>query len=135
MLFSYFSFLEYVHKDCISKKESDTHRKTAAILTARFLLATPQLVPNLRFCFIPTQKHNDNIFEDVSTVDSGATKSWEEVCKLLSSNCHLCWEKWIEISMKRVDELLLEMPQEFTVLANMDYLLVVSIMPKSYYYH
>lgn len=100
--------------------------KTSSILTARLLQAIPQLVPNLRSCFVPIQSQSILSYEDFQVTKPSNTSSWDETVQFFSENCNSCWTYWIEESMKSVDELLLNMPQEFTLAANIDYLLVVS---------
>lgn len=123
--------MKFVHDECtvLSNKAKilNPNFKTSSILTARLLQAIPQLVSNLRSCFIPIQSQLILSYEDFQMTEPNNTSSWDEIVKVFDENCHCCWTYWIEESMKSVDELLLNMPQEFTLATNIDYLLVVSI--------
>ncbi|XP_077285112.1 conserved oligomeric Golgi complex subunit 1 isoform X2 [Arctopsyche grandis] len=121
------SIIEYIHDDCLKKSKENTTSDlpfNRSILTSRLLQAIPQLVPNLRSCFVPLQVQSILLYEEFQIPDADNTALWDEVCKILDENCHLCWTHWVDNAIKKIEELLLDMPQEFTMAANINYLLV-----------
>lgn len=112
------SMLQYI-KVCFEEptlQSTETQRKTTAIYTARFIQAIPIIMLNLRKCYIP---------EATSlTIDESGLIRWNNLCGLLKQHCLVCWGKWIDIVMEKVEELTKDLPQEFTLEANVDYLMM-----------
>ncbi|XP_034833206.1 conserved oligomeric Golgi complex subunit 1 isoform X1 [Maniola hyperantus] len=109
------SMLLYI-KACFEEptlQSTELQRKTTAIYTARFIQATTDLMPNLRKCYIN---------EDLPT--DAEVKCWNDICVVLKKNCALCWEKWLGIVDGKMRELTQGLPQEFTLEANIDYLMM-----------
>ncbi|XP_072937856.1 conserved oligomeric Golgi complex subunit 1 isoform X2 [Epargyreus clarus] len=116
------SMLLYI-KACFEEptlQTTELQRKTTAIYAARFTKAITVLMPNLRKCYICTEGYN----MDVLSIDEAAVKSWSDICAVLKENCHTCWGKWLDVAMERVGDLTKGLPQEFTLEANIDYLMM-----------
>ncbi|XP_059060925.1 conserved oligomeric Golgi complex subunit 1 [Achroia grisella] len=116
------SMLHYM-KVCFEEPtlhSTELHRKSTAIYTARFTQAIPTLMPHLRKCYIPEE---ENVL-GIINVDANAAKQWSELCAVLKESCLSFWGKWVEIVMVHVEELTKGLPQEFTLEANIDYLMM-----------
>lgn len=114
--------LQYI-KACFdepSLQSTELQRKTTAIYTARFTQAITSLMPNLRKCYI---SEIDNMGMHI---DDSAVKQWNDLNTVLKENCQYCWSKWVSIVMGKVEELTTGLPQEFTMEANIDYLMMVN---------
>ncbi|XP_053611473.1 conserved oligomeric Golgi complex subunit 1 isoform X2 [Plodia interpunctella] len=115
------SMLQYI-KVCFEEQtlqSTDIQRKITAIYTARFIQAIPNLMPHLRKIYIPEQNHLE--FENI---DDNASKRWSNLCDMLKENYIYCWSKWVDIAMAKVQDLTKDLPQEFTLEANVDYLMM-----------
>ncbi|CAH2264178.1 jg21718 [Pararge aegeria aegeria] len=109
------SMLLYI-KACFEEptlQSTELQKKTTAIYTARFIQATTNLMPNLRKCYINDDSLNDS-----------EVKRWNDICVVLKKNYVLCWEKWLAIVDGKMRELTEGLPQEFTLEANIDYLMM-----------
>lgn len=58
--------------------------------------------------------------------NDATNKQWTDLCAVLKEHCLLCWSKWVDVVMIKIVELTSGLPQEFTMEANIDYLMVVS---------
>ncbi|KPJ16411.1 Conserved oligomeric Golgi complex subunit 1 [Papilio machaon] len=115
------SMLQYI-KACFEESTLQTtelQRKTTAVYTARFIQAIVYLIPNLRKCYIPEEQCIDDM-----NVDENSIKSWNDICVVLKDNCQYCWDKWLDIVMEKVIDLIKCLPQQFTLEANVDYLMM-----------
>ncbi|XP_068622543.1 conserved oligomeric Golgi complex subunit 1 [Battus philenor] len=115
------SMLQYI-KACFEEQtlqSTELQRKTTAVYTARFTQAITYLMTNLRKCYIPEDHYIDEVI-----VEESAIKSWNDICVVLKESCHFCWSKWLDIVMEKVQGLLKCLPQEFTLEANVDYLMM-----------
>ncbi|CAG4940110.1 unnamed protein product [Parnassius apollo] len=115
------SMLQYI-KACFEEptlQSTELQRKTTAVYTARFTQAITHLMPNLRKCYIPEDRYIDDV-----AVDENAIKSWNDICAVLKESCQYCWGKWLDIAMDKVTDLVKDLPQEFTLEANVDYLMM-----------
>ncbi|CAH2087581.1 unnamed protein product [Euphydryas editha] len=114
------SMLQYI-KACFEEQtlqSTELQRKTTAIYTARFVQATTVLIQNLRKCYI----NDEN--KAVLSVNEDDLKSWNNICGVLKQNCLFCWGKWLDIVDSKIRELTKDLPQEFTLEANIDYLMM-----------
>ncbi|XP_050350147.1 conserved oligomeric Golgi complex subunit 1 isoform X2 [Nymphalis io] len=114
------SMLHYI-KACFEEQtlqSTELQRKTTAIYTARFVQAITALMHNLRKCYIKEEQRLGLSIKD------DALKSWNDICGVLKQNCLFCWGKWLDIVDGKVRELTEELPQEFTLEANIDYLMM-----------
>nr|XP_026493363.1 conserved oligomeric Golgi complex subunit 1 [Vanessa tameamea] len=114
------SMLQYI-KACFEEQtlqSTELQRKTTAIYTARFVQAITALMNNLRKCYI-----NEEQAVGLSA-NEAAVKSWNDICGVLKQNCLFCWGKWLHIVDGKVRELTQDLPQEFTLEANIDYLMM-----------
>lgn len=117
--------LKYI-KQCIDDpnlNSTELKQKTTAVYTARFTQALTHLVPSLRKCFVYEEK---NTFDNFSQNDSDANKQWTDLCLSLKNICFICWNKWIDNVIVKVEAGTSVLPQEFSLEANIDYLMVVS---------
>jgi hypothetical protein len=116
--------IQYI-KACFEEptlQSTELQRKTTAIYTARFSQAISTLMPSLRKCYIVQEQNNYGII----SVDDNALKRWNDLCGVMKENCLFCWSKWVDLVMVKVEELTIGLPQEFTLEANIDYLMMVS---------
>ncbi|XP_026325897.1 conserved oligomeric Golgi complex subunit 1 isoform X2 [Hyposmocoma kahamanoa] len=116
------SMLQYI-KACFEEQtlqSNELQQKTTAIYTARFIQAITTLAPHLRKSYIPEEF--DSL--GVVTIDDNALKRWNALCSNLKDNYLYCWSKWVDIVMTKVTELTGHLPQEFTLEANIDYLMM-----------
>ncbi|CAH2049220.1 unnamed protein product, partial [Iphiclides podalirius] len=114
------SMLQYI-KACFEEptlQSTELQRKTTAVYTARFAQAITHLMPSLRKCYIPDDRYADEAIEE------GAVRSWNDACEVLKSCCLHCWGKWLDIVMEKVMGLVQQLPQKFTLEANVDYLMM-----------
>ncbi|KAG7300366.1 hypothetical protein JYU34_015967 [Plutella xylostella] len=113
------SILQYI-KACFDEStlQSELQQKTTAIYTARFTQAIPNLVPQLHKCYITTDS------QSYTSIDNDSIKRWNDMCAKLKECCLYCWGNWVDIAMKRVTDLTKGLPQEFTLEANIDYLMM-----------
>lgn len=113
--------LQYI-KACFEEptlQSTELQRKSTAVYSARFIQAIVYLMPYLRKCYIP--EDNTDIIEET------AINSWNNISGILKENCQYCWGKWLDIVMQKVIDLIKCLPQEFTLEANVDYLMMVII--------
>lgn len=111
------NMLQHV-KDCLQDPQLNSNKleeKTTAIYNARLIQAFTHLLPNLRKCLI----YEENVYNN-----DESNKRWLSLCSMLKSNCILCWNKWIDLVMIDINKLTRGLPQEFTLEANVDYLMV-----------
>ncbi|XP_030023719.2 conserved oligomeric Golgi complex subunit 1 [Manduca sexta] len=101
-------------------QSTELQRKTTAIYTARYTQAIMNLMPHLRKCYIP--EITDSI--GIVPIDDNALKRWNDVCGVLKLNCQFCWSKWVDIVVGKIEDLTKGLPQEFTLEANIDYLMM-----------
>ncbi|KAL4717039.1 hypothetical protein ACJJTC_016926 [Scirpophaga incertulas] len=116
------SMIQYM-KACFEEptlQTTELQRKTTAIYTARFSQAMPTLMVNLRKCYI-AEDHSDL---SMTTIDDKAMKRWNDLCGVLKENYLFCWGKWVDLVVGRIEELTQGLPQEFTLEANVDYLMM-----------
>ncbi|KAJ2949499.1 hypothetical protein O0L34_g15422 [Tuta absoluta] len=116
------SMLQYI-KACFDEptlQSTELKKKTTAIYTARFTQATVALIPHLRKCYIPETYNHIGVLN----IDENAQKSWNELCGVLKENYLVCWGKWVDIVIEKVVELTKGLPQEFTLEANIDFLMM-----------
>ncbi|XP_049871581.1 conserved oligomeric Golgi complex subunit 1 isoform X2 [Pectinophora gossypiella] len=116
------SMLQYI-KACFDEptfQSTDLQKKTTSIYTARFTQATIVLMPNLRKCYIPENYNHIGMIH----IEENALKSWNDICAVLKEHCLFCWGKWVAIVVEKVVELTKCLPQEFTLEANVDYLMM-----------
>lgn len=121
-LFFFFSMLLYI-KVCFEEptlQSTEVQKKTTAIYTARFTQAVPILMASLRKCYVPEPSNSLTV-----TLDENGLKRWNDLCGVLKQNCLTCWGIWIGIVMEKVEELIKDLPQEFTLEANVDFLMMV----------
>ncbi|XP_047532593.1 conserved oligomeric Golgi complex subunit 1 isoform X1 [Vanessa atalanta] len=114
------SMLQYI-KACFEEQtlqSTELQRKTTAIYTARFVQAITALMHNLRKCYINEEQGIG------LSANEAAVKSWNDICGVLKQNCLFCWGKWLRIVDEKVRELTQDLPQEFTLEANIDYLMM-----------
>lgn len=114
--------LQYI-KACFEEQtlqSTELQRKTTAIYTARFVQAITALIHNLRKCYINEEN------KTVLTVNEDGLKSWNNICGVLKQNCLFCWGKWLDLVYSKIRDLTQDLPQEFTLEANIDYLMMVS---------
>ncbi|GBP42268.1 Conserved oligomeric Golgi complex subunit 1 [Eumeta japonica] len=115
------SIMEFI-KHCFDDtklQSTELQCKTTVIYAARFTQALIHLVPNLRKCFVP--ECNDlGKFES----DTESIRCWNNFCDNLKAICLYCWGKWVDIAMSKVQNLTSGLPQEFTLEANIDYLMM-----------
>ncbi|XP_013149186.1 PREDICTED: conserved oligomeric Golgi complex subunit 1 [Papilio polytes] len=112
------SMLQYI-KACFEEptlQSTELQRKSTAVYSARFIQAIVYLMPNLRKCYIP--EDNADIIEET------AINRWNNISGILKENCQYCWGKWLDIVMQKVIDLIKCLPQEFTLEANVDYLMM-----------
>ncbi|CAH0718180.1 unnamed protein product, partial [Brenthis ino] len=95
-------------------QSTELQRKTTSIYSARFLQAITSLMPNLRKCYI----------NDAVLLNDNAIKSWKDINAVLKENCLFCWTKWLDLVQEKIDNLTKRLPQEFTLEANIDYLMM-----------
>lgn len=100
-------------------QSTELQRKTTAIYTARFVQAITVLIHNLRKCYINEENRT------VLTVNEDGLKSWNNICGVLKQNYLFCWGKWLELVDSKIRDLTQDLPQEFTLEANIDYLMMV----------
>ncbi|XP_028161086.1 conserved oligomeric Golgi complex subunit 1 isoform X4 [Ostrinia furnacalis] len=116
------SMLQYI-KACFEEptlQSTELQRKTTAIYTARYSQAIPTLMPNLRKCYIPEEQNTLGVI----SVDENAVKRWNELCAMLKESYLYCWGKWVDIVEAKIEEMTKGLPQEFTLEANVDYLMM-----------
>ncbi|CAG9791018.1 unnamed protein product [Diatraea saccharalis] len=116
------SMIQYI-RACFEEptlQSTELKRKTTAIYTARFSQAISTLVPSLGKCYIPEERNSLGVL----TIDDNAVKRWKDVCGILKENCLFCWGKWVDIVMVKIEEMTKMFPQEFTLEANIDYLMM-----------
>lgn len=114
---SRFSMLQYI-RACFEEptlQTTELQQKTTAIYTARFTQAIPNLMIHLRKCYIT----------DELTADASAIRRWDYTCGVLKESWLFCWGKWVDIVMVKVRDLTKCLPQELTLEANIDYLMMV----------
>ncbi|KAJ0175018.1 hypothetical protein K1T71_009159 [Dendrolimus kikuchii] len=114
------SMLQYI-KACFeepSLQSTELQRKTTAIYTARFTQAISNLMPSLRKCYI---MEIDNMGMHI---DDSAVQRWNDLNGVLKESCYFCWGKWVDIVMGKIEKLTNGLPQEFTMEANIDYLMM-----------
>ncbi|KAF9410640.1 hypothetical protein HW555_010336 [Spodoptera exigua] len=117
-----FSMLQYI-KACFEEptlQSNELQNKTTAIYTARFTQAISALMPHLRKCYIPEERDSLGVIN----MDDNALKRWNDLCVVLKEHCQYCWGKWVDIVITKVEDLTKDLPQAFTLEANIDYLMM-----------
>ncbi|CAH0687690.1 unnamed protein product [Spodoptera exigua] len=116
------SMLQYI-KACFEEptlQSNELQNKTTAIYTARFTQAISALMPHLRKCYIPEERDSLGVIN----MDDNALKRWNDLCVVLKEHCQYCWGKWVDIVITKVEDLTKDLPQAFTLEANIDYLMM-----------
>ncbi|XP_004925637.1 conserved oligomeric Golgi complex subunit 1 [Bombyx mori] len=116
------SMIHYI-KACFEEptlQSTELKRKTTAIYSARLTQAITTLIPHLHRCYIP--ETSDSIA--LCNTDEHCIKRWNSLCGKLKENCLYCWGKWVDIVTEKIEDLTKRLPQEFTLEANIDYLMM-----------